>query len=95
MAMAPSKLRDLVGNAPLKDASMAAMSIIDAVQNCKDNGVKVLGLTAAWLLIVESSGISVSDLLAYSRNCINTAEGRRPEFKAVESYINNEILKQK
>lgn len=93
MAMATSKLRDLIGSAPLTDASQAAMAVVDSIQGCRNNGIKLLGLSAAFLLIVEESGISVSDLLAYTRNCINTAEGKRPEFKAVHRYITNEVLK--
>ena len=92
MAMAPSKLRDLLANAPITDAANAAMAVVDSVQSCPNNGVKLLGFSAAFLLAVEASGLTVSDVMVYTKNAINNAEGKRPEFQAVSRYIDNEVL---
>jgi hypothetical protein len=90
--MAPSKLRDLLANAPITDAANAAMAVVDSVQSCPNNGVKLLGFSAAFLLAVEASGLTVSDVMVYTKNAINDAEGKRPEFQAVSRYIDNEVL---
>ena len=92
MAMAPSKLRDLLANAPITDAANAAMAVVDSVQSCPNNGVILLGFSAAFLLAVEASGLTVSDVMVYTKNVINNAEGKRPEFQAVSRYIDNEVL---
>lgn len=51
-----------------------------------------MGLACAFLIAAEQSGISVTDMMAYARNCMNDAEGKRPEFAATADYINKEII---
>lgn len=92
MAMAPSKLRDFLANAPITEAANAAMAVVDSVQSYPNNGVKLLGFSAAFLLAVEASGLTVSEVMVYTKNAINNAEGKRPEFQAVARYIENEVL---
>ncbi|MDE7064510.1 MAG: hypothetical protein K2O70_03455 [Desulfovibrionaceae bacterium] len=91
-APSPSALRDLAGNAPLVECARAAMSVADALQRIPDRGARLAGASAAFLLMAERAGITPCDLMGMARNCMNTAEGRRPEFAAVEEYINKEIF---
>lgn len=88
----PSTIRDLVGNASLVSTARCAMSALDAVQTEPDKGAQFLGLAAAFLLAAEVSGLSVPDFMGYARNAINHAEGRRPEFEAVATYVAYEML---
>ena len=88
----PSALRDLTGNAPLVACAEAAMSVADAIQKIPHKGAQLVGASCAFLLLAESSGLSIPDLMGTARNCMNTAEGRRPEFAAVNEYINKEIF---
>lgn len=88
----PSSLRDQLGNASLPHAAQAAMSVADAIQNFPAKGVRLMGLTSAFLLAADESGIPVPDLMSMARNCVNHAEGRRPEFAAVADFIKHEIL---
>lgn len=88
----PSALRDLMGNVPLKEAATATMSIADAIQHSPLKGARLMGLTCAFLIAAESAGLPVPDLMGMARNCMNDGEGRRPEFRAVDDFINNEIL---
>ena len=81
-----------MGNVPLKDAARAAMSVADALQHVPRKGARLLGLTCAFLLTAESAGLSVPELMGMARNCLNHGEGRRPEFRAADDFINNEIL---
>lgn len=87
-----ANLRDLAGNAPLTQASGAAMSVADAIQHTPHKGARLLGAASAFILMADNAGIHVSDLMAMARNCMNDAEGRRPEFKAVEEFIVKEVL---
>ena len=88
----PSVLRDLMGNTPLKEAATTTMSIADALQHSPLKGARLMGLTCAFLMAAESAGLPVPDLMGMARNCMNDGEGRRPEFRAVDDFINNEIL---
>ncbi|WP_303237183.1 hypothetical protein [uncultured Bilophila sp.] len=71
------------------------MSVADAVQHSPLRGARLLGLTCAFLLAAEATGLSVPDLMGMARNCMNDGEGRRPEFRAVDDFINNEILNER
>lgn len=85
-------LRDLTGNAPLRQSAQAAMSVADVVQRIPNQGARLMGLATAFLMASECAGLPVNDLMGMARNCINDAEGRRPEFAAVTEFINNEIF---
>ena len=85
-------LRDLTASAPLVQTSRAAMSVVSGVQHVEHRGARLLGLVVAALIAAEASRLSPADLFAYARNCMNDAEGRRPEFKAVDEYVRKEIL---
>jgi len=90
--MTPNKLRDLLGNADLTQSARAAMSVATGVQDYPDKGVRLMGTAAAFLLAAEASGLPVTDVIGMARNCINTAEGKRPEFAAVADYVQHEVL---
>lgn len=87
-----SALRDLTGNAPLRQCAQAAMSVADAVQSIPHRGAQILGAACAALLLAEASGIRPDELFGMARNCMNHADGRRPEFAAVSDYIHNEVF---
>lgn len=85
-------LRDLTGNAPLRESSNAAMGVADALQHVPHKGARMMGVSAAFLILAECAGLNVYDLMAMARNCMNDAEGRRPEFAAVDEFVRKEIL---
>lgn len=85
-------LRDLTGNAPLRESSNAAMSVADALQHVPHKGARILGAAVASLILAECAGLNTYDLMTMARNCMSDAEGRRPEFAAVEEFIRKEIL---
>lgn len=91
-ACTPVILRDLLGNAPLVEAARATMGVANAVQDHPNKGVRLMGIASAFLIASEAAGLPVSDVIGMARNCINTADGKRPEFAAVADYIHNEIL---
>lgn len=86
------RLRDLMGNCSMREAAQCCMATVSAVQTNPDQGSRLMGLACAFLLAAEQSGISVTDMMIYARNCMNDAEGKRPEFAAVADYINKEII---
>lgn len=85
-------LRDLAGNAELREAARVAMAVADAVQKTPSRGARLLGMTAAFLITSESAGIPVPDLMGMARNCMCLARGARPEFAAVEEFVKREVL---
>ena len=86
-----NQLRDMAANCPVREAANSCMAVIDAIQKYPRRS-QLIGIATAFLLTAEQAGLSVSDLMTYARNCINTAEGKRPEFKAAETYIEKEII---
>lgn len=87
-----AKLRDQTANCDLRRAARCCMAVADGVQRAEQPGARLMGLAAAFLLAAEASGIPSADLMAYARNCINDAEGRRPEFAAAATYIEQEVI---
>lgn len=90
-SLAP-RLRDLMGNCSVREAAQCCMAVASAIQNNPKQGPRLMGLACAFLIAAEQSGISVTDMMAYARNCMNDAEGKRPEFAATADYINKEII---
>lgn len=87
-----AKLRDQTANCNLRLAARCCMSVVNGMQQADDPGVRLMGLSAAFLLAADVSGIPPADLMAYARNCIHDAEGRRPEFAAAAHYIEQEVI---
>lgn len=86
-------IRDMAGNCSVTDAANCCLAVASAIQVKENVGARLMGLATAFLIAVEDAGINAYELLTYARNCINQAEGVRPEFKGVADYINNEVLK--
>lgn len=88
----PRRLRDQTANCDLRLAARCCMSVVNGMEKHTGSGTRLMGLAAAFLLAAEASGIPSADLMAYARNCIHTAEGRRPEFAAAARYIEQEVI---
>lgn len=82
--------KDLLANCDRAAGGRAAMEVVTALQK-HDPHVQVVGLAAAFKLLTEETKLHVGDVLTYTGNLMNDAEGRRPEFKAVSEYIKNEL----
>lgn len=85
-------IRDLAGNARVREAANLCMALIDAVQAGSDPGARLLALACTFLMASEQADIQPADLMAYARNCMNEAQGKRPEFQAAANYIQKEIF---
>ncbi|WP_018123399.1 hypothetical protein [Desulfovibrio oxyclinae] len=83
--------RDLFMNADLKAVATTTMGLVDAVQE-RPNHEQLAAFGAAFLLLVEQSGMPLPDVMAAVKNMMNHADGKRPEFKAVEAYMQNELF---
>lgn len=83
--------RDLFMNAKLHDVSTATMSLVDAVQSAPRH-VQLAAFGAAFLLMVDQSGLPMSDVMGAVKNMMNHAEGKRPEFRAAEAYMQHELF---
>lgn len=79
-----------MGMADIKEVSNTTMSIIDAIQDYPTRA-QVPAVCAAFVLMLEAADVDAFDALAMSKNIINAADGKRPEFKAIADYIDNEL----
>ena len=87
-----AKLRDQTANCDLRLAARCCMAVANGMEKHTGSGTRLMGLATAFLLAAEAAGLPPSDLMAYARNCINTAEGKRPEFAAASDYITQEVI---
>ena len=87
-----SKLRDLMGNANVKETAKVCMSVINAIQDCPYKGSMLSGLTSAFVLLSEYVNIPISDMIVYSKNAMTDGQDRLPQFKACQEFIKHEIF---
>lgn len=87
----PSALRDALRNADVRQSGNAAMATIDAVQ-LRPPAVQLMGITAAFLLLSKAYGMRPTDLFTYADNLMHAADKKRPEFRGVAAYIENELI---
>lgn len=83
--------RDKLHNQSVTDAGRAAMQVITSLQDHRPEA-QIVGACAAFLLLAEASGIPAQDLFSATKNIINGADGKRPEFAALSMYIQHEVL---
>lgn len=81
--------RDTFTNVSLKDAANCSMAVIDRLQK-EPAAHQMAAITATFLLACERHGITPGDAFTITKNVMNHAEGRRPEFAAVAMYMENE-----
>lgn len=82
--------RDRLTNCNQAEAGRAAMTVIDRLQDFpKDE--QVVGMTGAFLLMLEAYGVTVQDAMTTTKNLINDSNKRLiPEFLAVAQYMQEE-----
>ena len=82
--------RDRLVNLPVKEGAGAAMQVIDSLQRHRPEA-RVLGAAAVFVLLAERFGLAAQDVMTATTNLMNYAEGRRPEFAAVQEYLQKEL----
>lgn len=82
--------RDRVVSADAAGVSRSAMQVITSLQN-HPTEEQMLGLTAAFLLLCKHHKQNPGDLFLIADNVMNGVTGRRPEFHAVQMYMENEL----
>lgn len=80
-----------MGNTLLKEAARATISVANVLQRSSFKGACLMGLTCALLVAAEPAGLPVPDPMGMVRNHMNDGEERRPEFRAMDDFINNGI----
>lgn len=90
--ISPTTLRQQMASAPVELSSQACMAVVSALQNYGHKGAMLSGLTSAFILVSELTGISVPDMCLYAKNAMSYGEGRYPQYKAVGEFIDKEIL---
>lgn len=82
--------RDLLTNVNPTEAARGTMIIIDAIQDLPA-GVQQAAITAAFLGISKHNKMRPVDAFEIINNVVNHVDGKRPEFKAVDMYIEKEL----
>lgn len=82
--------RDLMNMVPVKDAAVATMRVIDAIQDLPPH-LQVIAVVATFKLVTERFGVNPQDAFTVTDNIMNHAQGRRVEFDAARAYLENEV----
>lgn len=83
--------RDKLNNCSLQDGAIAAMTVIDRLQNFRPEQ-QVVGAAAAFVAICEHLNVELQDVMTVTKNMIADARRRKlPEFDAVDLYVRNEL----
>jgi hypothetical protein len=65
-------------------------AVANAVQDMPAH-VQLSAMAAAFIMLAEHRRIEPQDAFTITSNIMNYAEGRRPEFKGVAQYMENEL----
>jgi len=82
--------RDLMNNAGQGRVANAAMATITKLQDYGP-GEQLNAAAAVFLLLADSYGVAPGDAFAATKSLMNGADGRRPEFAAVQEYLEREL----
>jgi hypothetical protein len=83
--------RDRFNNADQQQSAVAAMTVIDRLQNFPAEQ-QLVGLAATFLFVCEHFGIPAQDAFTVTKNVINDTDSKLiPEFRAVREYVRNEL----
>lgn len=92
-----ASLRNLMASSPTRKSSLVCMEVIRAIQNASDGhkGAMLSGLTSAFVMVSELTGINIPDLVVYAKNAMTDGEKRYPEYRACETFLVNEVFRAK
>lgn len=83
---------DTFSSANVAEAASMAMRVVDATQRGNPSPeIQAHGIAAAFILLAERFGLQPQEMFAKTTNLMHYAEGRRPEFAAVEAYLQGEL----
>ena len=81
--------RDKLTNMSVREAAVGTMQVLVSLQD--EQPEKVVAAAAAFFLhACARFGIPANDAIFITTNIINGADGKRPEFKAVEQFMAEE-----
>lgn len=87
-----SGLRDQLNSAPVVLTANCCMAVISSLQSCPHKGSMLAGLTAAFVLVSELTGIRIPDIITATKNAMTDGQARLPQFAASQDFIAKEIL---
>jgi hypothetical protein len=79
-----------MNNLPVVEGAQAAMEVVDRLQRHTPEA-RVLGAFAVVSLMADAAGLTPQEIITAATNLMNHAQGRRPEFAAVQEYIEKEM----
>jgi len=81
--------RDLFTNADMKEVSITSFGIIDVLQGATPE-VQLASACVVFKTIADHAGVPLSEAMTVVNNIMYYAEGKRPEFQAIEAYLKGE-----
>lgn len=87
-----NKYRDRLGNANITKTARLSMGILNTIQKEPDKGAQLAAVCTVFHTVLHKAGLNIHDALGITSNLINASEGRKPEFKAVDLYIEKELF---
>lgn len=83
--------RDLLNNARPDRVAQAVVDATDRLQNYQPHE-QMMGVCALFLFLADHWGVPAQDVFTATKNLINDADGKRPEFAGIEQYIKKELI---
>lgn len=84
-------MNDRFNNLDPSLAARAAMLVISNIQNLQSREAQIHGITAAFVILMERLGLDPQDTVTKTKNLMAWENDRRPEFRAVEQYVKEEL----
>lgn len=85
----PTHNRDVMNMAKPRDVAQASMGVLNAIQDHRPE-IQIMGAAAVFLQLADHLGIPAQEAFTATKNLINGDDGKRPEFKAIDAYMNGE-----
>jgi len=84
--------RDKMNNANVREVSTSCFAFVDTASRLNMKPAVVpMALAATFLLLAERMKVPAQDLFTATKNLMNHADGRRPEFAAAAEYMEKEL----
>jgi hypothetical protein len=86
----PKLNRDVLNTATPRDVAMAAMTVLDRLQDFRPE-IQIMGAATVFLTLADHLGIPAQEAFTVTKNLINGDDGKRAEFRGIDAYMKGEL----
>lgn len=83
--------RDALNNANPKIVAMASLKTLMGIEDERPH-TQIMAAAAVFLALADHLDIPPQEVFTAIKNLINTTEGKRTEFAAIDAYMKGEIF---